>query len=312
MPVAVLFPGQGSQYVGMADPWVAHGSGRAVLEEVSALLGWDVVAGCRDEGALASTAFVQPALLACDLAAFRVLESEGVRPGAAAGHSLGEVVALAAAGVLDLADAVGIVAERGRAMDRAAAARPGTMTALLGLPLEEARALAEEARGEDVLVVANENAERQAVLSGSVPAVERVEAMARERGARAVRLRVAGAFHSPLMEPAVEPLRARVARARFHRPRFPVASNVSGALEDDPEVLRELLVRQVVAPVRWHAAMRALADAGFDAYLEAGPGDVLTKLARRAVPGATALAVGSPEAARAAAGAVSVAAGGDG
>jgi [acyl-carrier-protein] S-malonyltransferase len=312
VPVAVLFPGQGSQYAGMADPWTAHGAGRAVLEEVSELLGRDVVAGCRDEEALASTGFVQPALFACDLAAFRVLEAEGVRAGAAAGHSLGELVALAAAGALDLADAVAIVAERGRAMDAAARARPGTMTALLGPTLEEARAICEEARGDDVLVVANENAERQAVLSGSVAAIERAEALARERGARAIRLRVAGAFHSPLMEPAVEPLRARVAAARFRPPRFPVASNVSGALEDDPEVLRDLVVRQVVSPVRWEAAMRALAAAGFDAFVEAGPGDVLTKLARRAVPGGLALAVGSPEAAREAAAAISVPAGGDG
>jgi len=312
VPVAVLFPGQGSQYAGMADPWTVHGAGRAVLEEVSELLGRDVVAGCRDEEALASTGFVQPGLFACDLAAFRVLEAEGVRAGAAAGHSLGELAALAASGALDLPDAVAIVAERGRAMEAAARARPGTMTALLGPTLEEARAICEEARGGDVLVVANENAERQAVLSGSVPAVERAEALARERGARAVRLRVAGAFHSPLMEPALEPLRARVAAARFRPPRFPVASNVSGALEDDPEVLRELVVRQVVSPVRWEAAMRALAAAGFDAFLEAGPGDVLTKLARRAVPGALALAVGSPEAAREAAAAVPAAAGEDG
>ena len=312
MRVAVLFPGQGSQYAGMADPWATHGAGRAGLAEVSELLGRDGVAGCRDEEALSSTGFVQPALFACDLAAFRVLEAEGVRPGAAAGHSLGELAALAASGALELPDAVAIVAERGRAMDGAARARPGTMTALLGMTLEEARALAEVARGGDVLVVANENAERQTVLSGSVAAVERAEALARERGARAIRLRVAGAFHSPLMEPALEPLRARVAAARFRPPRFPVASNVSGALEDDPEVLRELVVRQVVSPVRWDAAMRALAAAGFDLFLEAGPGDVLTTLARRAVPGALALAVGSPQAAREAAAAVPVAAGEDG
>ena len=295
MGLAVLFPGQGSQRVGMADPWLEHPAGRAVIEEVSDALGLDVAAGCRDEALLATTDFVQPALLACDLAALRVLEAEGVEAAAAAGHSLGEFAALVAAGVLELPAAAALVAERGRAMQEAARARPGTMTALLGCTIAEARAICEEARGDDVLVVANENAEKQAVLSGEVPAIERAEALAKERGARAVRLAVAGAFHSPLMEPAAERVRRAIADVAFHPPRVPVAANVSGRLEDDAEALRELLARQVVSPVRWHAAMEALAAAGVETYVEAGPGDVLTKLARRAAPGATAAAAGSPE-----------------
>lgn len=295
MHAAVVFPGQGSQFVGMADPWLAHGAGRQVLEEASAAMGRDVVAGCRDEVALATTEFVQPALLACDVAAFRVLEAEGAASVGAAGHSLGEFAALVAAGVLDLADALRIVVERGRAMQAAGEERPGTMCALLGLGAREAEALCDEARGEDVLAVANENSPQQAVISGSVAAVERAEALASERRIRAVRLKVSGAFHTLLMEPAVEPISAAIDEVGFHTPRFPVAANVSGELVEDPAELRALLKRHVVSPVRWERCAKALRATGAEVFLEAGPGDVLTRLAKRTVPGARAVAVGSPE-----------------
>ena len=300
--VAAVFPGQGSQFAGMADPWVAHAAGREVVDEASQVLGRDLVADCRDEALLATTEFAQPALLAIDVAAFRVLEASGVRAWVgAAGHSLGEFAALVAAGVLSFADALAIVAVRGREMQRAGEERPGTMSALLGVGAEAAAALCDEARGDDVLLVANENSPQQVVISGSVVAVERAEALCAERKIRAVRLRVAGAFHSPLMEPAVAPLREAIDAATFAAPRFPVASNVTGALVDDPDELRDLLVRHVMSPVRWEACAQALRAAGAEVFLEAGPGDVLTKLAKRVVPGAQAAAVGSPEDATAAA-----------
>jgi [acyl-carrier-protein] S-malonyltransferase len=281
---AVVFPGQGSQFAGMADPWVAHPAGREVLDEASQVLGRDLVADSRDEALLATTEFAQPALLAIDVAAFRVLEAPGVRAWVgAAGHSLGEFAALVAADVLSFADALRIVAVRGREMQRAGEERPGTMSALLGVG------------------AANENSPQQVVISGSVAAVERAEALCAERKIRAVRLRVAGAFHSPLMEPAVAPLREAIDAATFSAPRFPVASNVTGALVGEPGEMRELLVRHVVSPVRWEACAQALRAAGAEVFLEAGPGDVLTKLAKRVVPGVTAAAVGSPDAASAAA-----------
>jgi [acyl-carrier-protein] S-malonyltransferase len=183
----------------MADPWLAHHASKTVLDEVSTAMGVDLVSSCRDETMLATTDFVQPALLALDVAAFRVLETHGVRVVGAAGHSLGEFAALVAAGTLDLDAALEIVGVRGRAMQSAAEQRPGTMTALLGVGPEEAAALCDEVRGEDVLVVANENSPQQVVISGSVPAIERAEALAAERRTRAVRLKVAGAFHSDLM-----------------------------------------------------------------------------------------------------------------
>jgi [acyl-carrier-protein] S-malonyltransferase len=258
------------------------------------------VEGCRDEASLATTAFAQPALLACDVAAFRVLEAAGATAWAgAAGHSLGEFAALVAADVLTLADAMRIVAVRGREMQRAGEERPGTMSALLGVGPAAASALCDDARGDEVLLVANENSPQQVVISGSLPAIERAESLCAERKIRAVRLNVAGAFHSPLMEPAVAPLADAIAAAVFSPPRFPVAANVTGAIVTDPDEMRALLVRHVVSPVRWEACAQALQAAGADTFVEAGPGDVLTKLAKRVVPGTRAVAVGSPDAAAA-------------
>jgi len=260
-----------------------------------------VVAGCRDASALETTEFVQPALLACDVAAFRVLEAEGASFVGVAGHSLGEFAALVAAGVVPLGEALDLVVVRGAAMQRAGEERPGTMTALLGVNAEGAAAFCDEARLHDVLVVANENSPAQSVISGSVPAIERAESLAKERKVRAIRLRVAGAFHSPLMEPARAVIDERIDGITFSPPRFPIAENVVGALVSDPAELRSLLKRHVISPVRWESSVRALADAGTTSFLEAGPGDILTKLMKRIVPDAVAHAIGSPEDARAAA-----------
>ncbi len=301
MRAASVFPGQGSQFVGMADAWAQDAVARSVLEEASAVIGRDVVAAARDEAALATTEFVQPALLAIEVAASRVLEAEGLSFVGAAGHSLGEFAALVAAGVLELTAALEIVAVRGRAMQAAGEQRPGTMTALLGVGAADAEALCDEARDGDVLLVANENSPQQVVISGSVSAIERAETLAGQRRIRAVRLQVAGAFHSPLMEPAVPALSAAIDAFAFSTPRFPVASNVTGELVTEPDELRALAKRHVVSPVRWERCANALRDAGAGAFVEAGPGDVLTRLAKRVVPGATALAAGTPEQARAAA-----------
>jgi [acyl-carrier-protein] S-malonyltransferase len=301
MTIAAVFPGQGSQFAGMADPWVGHPAGRAVIDEASEAMGRDLVADAHDEAALATTEFVQTALVACGVAAFRVLEAAGLTGViGAAGHSLGEFSALVAAGVLPLAGALRVVVVRGEAMQRAGEARPGTMTALLGTGPDEAEALCDEARGDDVLLVANRNSPVQSVISGSVPAIERAEALAAERKTRAVRLNVAGAFHSPLMEPAVQPILDELTSLEFSMPAFPIAENVSGTLVSDPARLRSLLERHVISPVRWQEDAQALAAAGAATFLECGPGDVLTKMAKRVVPGASAVAIGSPEAAAAA------------
>jgi [acyl-carrier-protein] S-malonyltransferase len=285
----------------LADPWVGHPDGRAVLEEASETLGRDLVAGCRDESALATTEFVQPALLACDVAAFRVLQTEGLGdPVGVAGHSLGEFAALVAAGAVALADALGLVVTRGIAMQRAGEERPGTMTALLGVGPVDAEQLCAQVRDDDVLVVANENSPAQVVASGSIAAIERLEAVAKERRIRAIRLNVAGAFHSELMRPAVDPVLRALEAIGLRDPLIPVAENVTGELVTDAGRLRELLGQQVISPVRWDTGISSLAAAGATDFIEAGPGDVLTKLMKRIDGSLRAASVGTPEAARSA------------
>jgi [acyl-carrier-protein] S-malonyltransferase len=292
---AVLFPGQGSQFLAMADPWLSHEAGRALLQEVSAVWGRDVAAVCRDESALRTTELVQPALFACDLAAYRVLEAEGAHFEAAAGHSLGEFVALVAAGAVDVGPAFEVVLERGRAMEEASGGTAGAMTAIIGLSPDDAAEVCHVAGRGDVLEVANENAPKQIVLSGSLVAIERAEEAARSKGAKAIRLRVAGAFHSPLMRPALDRVREATSRLEFRQPTIAVVPNASGRPTTEPSALRDLLSRHLVSPVRWERSVRALADAGVTAFVEAGPGDVLSKLAKRIVPGAAVMAARTPE-----------------
>jgi len=297
--IATLFPGQGSQYPGMADPWAGHPAGKDALERCSAILGWDVVEKSRDAEALKRTDVVQLAVFACDLAAFDVLKAEGVMTNVAAGHSLGEYVALVASGAVVLEPGLAALAARASAMEKASEDNPGAMTAIIGMSLDEAREVCGIAGRGDMLAVANENSPKQTVLSGSVSAVERAEELARSRGAKAVRLQVAGAFHSPLMGSAVQPVREALSRIHFERPAFPIIPNASGKPTTQPLVLRDLLSRHLISPVRWDASMQAIAGMGVDFVIEAGPRDVLGKLARRAVPGATVRSVGTPEQARA-------------
>lgn len=299
MSYAVIFPGQGSQFVGMADPWTSHPAGSAVLAEASDAMGRDVAAGCHDEAALATTEFVQPALLACDVAAFRVLEAEGLAGVVGvAGHSLGEFAALVAGGSMTLPDALRLVVVRGNAMQRAGQERAGAMAALLGVGTTDAEALCAEVRGDDELVVANENSPAQSVVSGDVAAVARLEEAAKERKVRAVRLPVAGAFHSELMRPAAQPVLDTLAEIELTDPAIPIAENVTGELVTDAARLRELVGRQVVSPVRWETGVRNLIDAGATTFVEAGAGDVLTRLMKRIDPAVRAVAAGTPEVAR--------------
>lgn len=300
--VAVLFPGQGSQYPGMADPWLAHPAGKEVLADASAILGWDVAQRSREPEALALTEVVQLSVFACDLAAFAVLRAEGVPVEAGAGHSLGEYAALVASGAVEFEPGLSALAARAEAMGVASRESPGAMTALVGLSPDEAREVCEVAGRGDVLAVANENGPKQIVLSGSVPAVERAEELARTRGGKALRLQVAGAFHSPLMQPALQSVRDAIARVDFREPEFTLVPNVSARPTRNPLVLRDLLARHLISPVRWDASMRAMDEMGITWFLEAGPGDVLGKLARRAVPGSTVRSIDTPEDAIATAG----------
>ncbi len=301
--VALLFPGQGSQFVGMgrelADRFPAA---RDTFAEADAVLGFPLARlmweGPEDE--LTATRNAQPAILTHSVAVLRCM---GGRTGAvdyAAGHSLGEFSAYVAAGSLGFADALRTVRRRGELMFESGQQRPGTMAALLGLEDAEVERICREAsaegEGEGEVVPANYNAPSQVVISGDVAAVERAMELAKAAGAkRVVALNVSGAFHSPLMAVAEQGLRAQLEGVTMRAPRFPVLSNVTAAPVTDAEEARRLLVRQLTSPVRWTASMRALVDAGVDRFLELGPGGVLSGLLRRVTKELPARTIGTAE-----------------
>lgn len=302
MNVAVVFPGQGSQSVGMLDPWLEHPASSTVLEEAAAVLGADLVQLCRDPAALERTETTQQAVLTADVAAYRVLTAEGVAPVAVAGHSLGEYAALVAAGALDFAATLEAVRERSLAMAEAAESRPGTMLALVGLTREQAAEVCAEAAGSEVLVVANENSQMQTVLAGEEAAIERAETIARDRKCRAIRPSVAGAFHSSLMEGARPRIDAALNRLEVRPARIPVVQNVTAAPTMDPDVVLASLRAHVTSPVRWVESMFRMVDLGAEMLIEAGPGDVLSRMARRDLRKLTIACARTPTEALAAAG----------
>jgi len=297
MAVGLLFPGQGSQFVGMVDAWASHPASQAVIEEANEAFGQDLAELARDEKALARTDVVQPVTLACELAAFRVLSESapGLDVAGAAGHSLGEFAALAAAGVIPVAGAFEAVRIRSKAMQAASDSGQGAMTALVGMSVEDAKSICEEAAQGDVLLVANENSPVQTVLSGTTDAIARAEDVARERKARAIRLPLPGAFHSPLMEPARQEVEAAINRLDFAAPRFPIIPNALGTPTSDPDELRQALLVHLVSPVHWIATMASMQSLGVDRVIEVGPGNVLTKLAKRCAPDIAAATANTPE-----------------
>jgi [acyl-carrier-protein] S-malonyltransferase len=302
MARAFVFPGQGSQAVGMGRALAeAYPAARAVFDEVDEALGERLSALAFDgpEERLTLTENAQPALMATSLAALRALEAEGVTVAAhaayVAGHSLGEYSALCAAGAFTAADAARLLRLRGRAMQAAAPVGSGAMAALIGLDVDAARAVAAEAAAGEVCEAANDNAPGQVVVSGARAAVERAVEIAKRRGAkRAVLLPVSAPFHCALMAPAAEAMRAALAETRIARPVVPVVSNVAAAGVDDPEEIRALLVAQVTGAVRWREGVEWMAARGVTALVEIGAGKVLSGLARRIVPGLSAVSVGAP------------------
>jgi len=294
MAQAWLFPGQGSQRVGMAqDLWGRFPQARARLEAANQLLGFELTAylfGSHTEdaeaaaAALAQTDITQPALYVHSLAVVAVLEEAGCRPDAVAGHSLGEYSALAAAGVLSFEDGLRLVRLRGQLMAEAGRKRPGAMAAILGLDDEAVEMLCREVmeEGGGLVQPANYNAPGQVVISGEVEAVARAAEKAQDRGARrVVRLPVSGAFHSPLMEEAIQQLAKAIAQVPLYPPKCPVYVNVTAAPTQDPDEIRTRLVEQMLAPVRFTQTLHRMQTDGITTFWEIGPGNVLTGLVRR-------------------------------
>ena len=273
----------------MAGDWVeACPAAADLFARGSAILGYDLLDVCRSGPAerLNTTAVSQPAILVTSLAALEVLRDRDPIPLEAArltaGLSLGEYTALVFAGALAFEDAVRVVAERGRAMQDCAASSPSGMVAVLGLERDAVNALCDTCRGGGVLQVANVLCPGNIVVSGSLEACRRIEEAATAAGAmKCVRLEVAGAFHTPLMQPAVEQLSAALATARFHVPRIPVVSNVDALPHTDPDEIRGLLARQVVGVVEWQASVAYILSTGVRSVWEIGPGRVLRGLMKR-------------------------------
>ena len=306
MKRAFVFPGQGSQTVGMGRGLAdAFRVARDLFEEVDQALS-QPLSRLMFEGPdsdLTLTENAQPALLAASLAVIRVLESEGGltfgrHVAYVAGHSLGEYSALAAARALTVADAVRLVKLRGRTMQRAVPPGMGAMAALLGLDIEAARAVAVEAiRGapHDVCAVANDNAPGQVVISGHHQAVERAIVIARERGGRrSVILPVSAPFHSPLMSPAAEVMEQALSETALSPPVVPLIANLSATAISAPAEIKRQLVGQVTAMVRWRESMHSLRTTGVDELAEIGTGRVLTGLSRRIDPDVSVYSVGTP------------------
>jgi [acyl-carrier-protein] S-malonyltransferase len=297
--VVLLFPGQGSQKAGMGAALAdAHPTARAVFDAADAVLGMPLsrlcFAGPDDE--LTRTQNAQPALLAHGAAAWAVIR-DAVSPHvrAAAGHSLGEFTAYHAAGALPLEDALRVVRRRGELMAECGASQPGAMAAILGLEESAVEQACRDASEAGIVVPANYNAPDQLVISGTVDAVERAMAIAKDAGAkRTIRLNVSGAFHSPLMAAAGGGLRGALGSAAVGAPRFPVYANVTAEPVRDAERATQLLVEQLASPVRWTATVRALAAACPGAlFVELGPGTVLGNLVRRIAPGTETAACGT-------------------
>jgi [acyl-carrier-protein] S-malonyltransferase len=304
MSLAFLFPGQGSQAIGMGQSLAeAFPAAREVFQEVDDALGQKLFSLMRDgpEDELTLTENAQPALMAVSLAVMRVLKAEfgvGMEKAAfVAGHSLGEYSALAAAGAIPLAATARLLKLRGQAMQRAVPVGEGAMASLIGPKTDLALAEAAAAAGAEigVCVVANDNNAGNIVISGGKAAVDRAIEKAKEIGARAILLNVSAPFHCPLMQPAADEMAAALAETAISQPQVPLVANVTARPVHDPEEIRRLLVEQVTGRVRWRESVTWLAEeGGVTRFAEAGAGKVLTGMAKRIAPDAEAVALNAP------------------
>jgi [acyl-carrier-protein] S-malonyltransferase len=302
---ALLFPGQGAQYVGMGkDLAEKYPAAKAVFERADKALGFGLSKVCFEgpESELNRTDVSQPAILVHSWAVVEVLKTTDKGRAlledatVAAGLSLGEYSALAAAGAVAWEDAARLVRARGRYMQAACDAKPSTMASIVGLDDDKLAEAIKPAQVKGVVVLANFNAPGQVAISGEKASVEEAMGLAKAAGAKlTVALAVAGAFHSPLMEPARERLAAEIETTQFHSPRIGVVANVDAGEHRDPAVMKANLVKQLTAPVLWAKSMQSLVDQGFDTFIELGPGTVLAGLLKRTARSATRTSIGKAE-----------------
>src|SRR6202030_1422734 len=284
-PIAFLFPGQGSQVVGMGrELSEKYPVARRTFDEADEALGYELSRVCFEgpEEKLKLTEITQPAILTTSIAAWRVLQEKGVTPQFVAGHSLGEYSAHVAAGTLTFADAIRTVRNRGQYMQEAVPVGVGAMAAILGMTLAQVNDIARDAAQGEVCQAANINSPEQIVISGNTGAVNRAIALATERGAKkAVSLPVSAPFHCSLMQPAQDRLAADLATLTFQNPACPVICNVDAELVTSADTAQEALVRQVTGAVKWEPSIRLLIDKGASLFVEVGPGKVLWGLMRQ-------------------------------
>jgi [acyl-carrier-protein] S-malonyltransferase len=295
-PIAFLFPGQGSQSVGMGKELANnYPVARRTFDEADEALGYKLSELCFEgpEEKLKLTEITQPAILTASVAAWRVLLEKGLKPDLVAGHSLGEYSAHVAAGTLTFADAVRTVRNRGQYMQEAVPVGVGAMAAILGMSLDKAAKIAADAAQGEVCQAANINSPEQIVLSGNAGAVDRAIKLATERGAKkAVSLPVSAPFHCSLMQPAQDRLAVDLAALSFQNPSCPVACNVDAAIVSSAEGSRDALIRQVTGTVRWEPSVRLLIEKGAGLFVEVGPGKVLWGLMRQIDRSKTCVTVG--------------------
>jgi len=284
---AHIFPGQGAQYIGMGKTlYESFPAAREVFDKADKLLGFDLAKVCFEGplDQLTRTDVSQPGILTCSIAALRAMGNPPCD--AAAGLSLGEYTALVCAGAIDFDEALPLVRDRGRYMQEAAEEHPGAMASVLGMERPKVDAIVERAAAAGVVAVANFNSPGQIVVSGEAAAVDEVCRLAKEAGSKAVKLNVAGAFHSPLMESGRRKLEKRLESVTIRAPKVVVVSNVTGRPAESPQQIREFLGRQVTSSVLWEGCVRFLLSMGVSEFCEIGPGKVLAGLMRRIEPNA--------------------------